>query len=109
MARRASAEADAGVLTPAEQPRLGGNQGLRELVGPLRMREVARADDRDPLAKRPPGEMLEVAVPAAGAGESRVDVKVGVEHAVAVRSPLIAGLPGRSDTATRMRHRGGAQ
>src|SRR5258708_40331963 len=69
-ARRASPEPDLGVLTQPEQPRLGGNQGLRELVGPLRVREVARADDRDPLAKRPPGEIPEAAVPAAGPGES---------------------------------------
>jgi hypothetical protein len=51
--------------------------------------------------------MLEVAVPAAGAGKSGVDVEVGVEHAVAVRSPVDACPRGRSDTAMRDRQDGG--
>src|SRR5262249_23744943 len=104
-ARRGAPQPRFGVLAEPEQPRLCGHQGLAQFLGPPRMRKVARADDRDPLAKRPPGEMLEVAVPAAGAGEPGVDVQVGVEHAVAVRSLVIAGLPGRSDPATRVRHR----
>src|SRR5215469_4914563 len=107
---RVSPQPRFGVLAEPEQPRLGGDQVLPQFLRPSRMRKVARADDRDPLAKRPPGEMLEVAVPAAGAGEPGVDVQVGVEHAVAVRSPVSssysAGRPGRSDPATRVRHRG---
>src|SRR5215469_3091405 len=109
-ARGASPQPRFGVPAEPEQPWLGGDQVLPQFLGPPRMRKVARADDRDPLAKRPPGEMLEVAVPAAGTGEPGVDVQVGVEHAVAVRSPVrssfTAGLPGRSDPATRVRHRG---
>jgi hypothetical protein len=38
------------------------------------------------LAQGPPGQVLHVAVPAARAGILRVEVQVGVEHAVAVRS-----------------------
>src|SRR5215469_8293902 len=99
---RVSPQPRFGVLAEPEQPRLGGDQLLPQFLRPARMRKVARADDRDPLTKRPPGEMLEVAVPAAGAGEPGVDVQVGVEHAVAVRSPVDssfgAGLPGPSES-----------
>src|SRR5215831_5232873 len=57
------------------------------------MRKVAGAQHGDPFAARPPGEVLEVTVPAASARESGVDVQVGVEHTVVVRSPVIACGP----------------
>ena len=89
-----------GVLAEPEQAGLGRDQGLLQLIRPAGMSEIAGADDGDPLAERPPGQMLDVAVPATGAGESGVDVQVGVKHAVVVRSPVIGCLD-RSDTATR--------
>src|SRR5580692_11465601 len=78
-----------GFLAEPEQARFGRDQRLAQLFRPARVREVTRSDDRYPLTARPPGQMLEIAVPAAGAGEPRVDVQVGVEHTVVVRSPVI--------------------
>ena len=43
------------------------------------MGEVAGADDADALARRPPGEVLEVEVAAGRARILRMDVQIGVE------------------------------
>ena len=63
----------------AEEPGLRGDELLLQLSPPGRMGEVARADDADALLARPDGQVLQVAVPAGGAGESRVDVQIRVE------------------------------
>src|SRR5580658_10180464 len=79
-----------GFLAEPEQARFGGDQRLAQLLRPARVREVTRSDNRYPLAARPPGQMLEIAVPAAGAGEPRVDVQVGVEHTSSSALPLLS-------------------
>ena len=67
------------VVAQAEQPGLGGNELVLEFRAPGRMGEVAGADDGDALAGCPPGEVLEVEVPAGRARIFRVNVQVGVE------------------------------
>src|SRR5688572_29951756 len=47
------------------------------MVEPARMGEVTGAEQGDALALRPPGEVVELEVPAARAGVPRVDVKIG--------------------------------
>ena len=64
----------------AEEPRLGRDELAADLLEPGRMREVAGTDDGDPLAPRPQRQVLEIGVPARGAGVLRVDMEIGVEH-----------------------------
>jgi hypothetical protein len=70
------------VLAQLEQARLRGNELLGQLVVPAGVREVPGCHHLDPLATRPLGQVLEVAVPARRAGELRVDVEVGKEAAL---------------------------
>ena len=80
-----------------EEPGFRGNELLLQLGAPGRMGEVARADDADALLARPDGQVLQVAVPAGGAGESRVDVQVRVEgHGARCFSAGVAGGYGAS-------------
>src|SRR6185437_7355336 len=56
-----------------------GDQLRAELLTPDRVREVAGTDDAYPLAPGPPGEVLQVAVPAASPGELGMYVQIRVE------------------------------
>ncbi len=90
------------VRAEAEQARLGRLERLGEFGGPGRVGEVAGADHADALARRPPGQRLGVAVLAAGAGEARVDVQVGVKHAArSCHAPVTPG-PGSRRAARRV-------
>ncbi len=64
------------VGTQPEQTRLGRHELGGDLLRPGRVGEVTGADHCDALARRPPGQMLQVAVPAAGSGVLGVDVQV---------------------------------
>src|SRR5262245_40820833 len=63
----------------AEEARLGRHELGADLLEPRRMGEVAGADDGETLPPRPERHMLQVRVPAGGAGVLGVDVKIGVE------------------------------
>ena len=78
--RGVAAESLLEVRADPEQAGLGRDQGFLEFRRPGRMGEVAGAEDPQALAQRPPGQVLDVAVLAAGARELRVDMEVGVEH-----------------------------
>ncbi|MBE0693026.1 MAG: hypothetical protein IH590_07960 [Aquamicrobium sp.] len=56
-----------------------GHQLVLDLGEPARMHAVAGADHGDPLARRPPEQVLEIEVPARGPGIFRVDVQIGKE------------------------------
>ena len=75
------------IRAQAEQPGLGRDELLLQLGRPGRVAEVAGADDADALARRPPGQVLEIEVPAGRAGIFRMHVQVGVE-AHGIDSPL---------------------
>ena len=84
--RRAAGRRQASRRRPARcparrrnRPGLGRDELLLQLGRPGRMAEVAGADDADALARRPPGEVLEIEVAAGRAGIFRVHVQVGVE------------------------------
>src|SRR5262245_14049736 len=64
------------VRAQPEQPGCLWHQLRAEFLPPDGMREVAGADNAYPLAPRPPGEVLEVAVSAAGAGKFGVNVQI---------------------------------
>ena len=66
--------------TDPEQAGLGRDQGLPELGGPRRMREIPGAEHAQALAQGPRGKMLDIAVLAARAREPRMNMKVGDEH-----------------------------
>jgi hypothetical protein len=63
-----------------EQAGLGRNEGLPQLRRPRRVGEVAGAEHPQALAQCPPGQVLDIAVLAAGPRELGVDVQIGMEH-----------------------------
>ena len=80
-----------------EQPRRVRHQLRAEFLPPHRVREVAGADDAQSLTPGPPGEVLQVAVPAAGAGELGVNVQVRVRAQRAQRAAAFRTLCQRSN------------
>ncbi len=77
--RQAAGEVSVEVATQPEQAGLGGFEHLAQVLEPGGVGEIAGPDQRDALAARPPGQVLDVAVFAARAGILRVDVQIGVE------------------------------
>src|SRR5580698_8611205 len=77
-----------------EQAGLGRDQGVLQLRGPRRVGEVAGAQDGQALAPRPPGQVFDIAVLAAGPRESRMNVQIGDEHdgLILPRPTVIRGL-----------------
>ena len=67
-----------------------GDQLRAELLTPDGVREVAGTDDAYPLAPGLPGEVLQVAVPAASPGELGMYVQIRVE----AHRPIILGREG---------------
>ena len=68
------------VGTDPEQAGLGLDEGFLQLGRPRRVGEVAGAEHPQALAQCPPGQVLDIAVLAAGPRELGVDVQIGVEH-----------------------------
>jgi len=68
------------------------------------MGEVARAHNRDTFSQRPPGKMAKIAVLAARAGETGVDVGVCVEHATVANSCRLEGKVCRGAILPRATH-----
>ena len=66
----------------AVEPGLGGPQRLAKVLMPRWVREVSRAQQRDALPSRPPGERVQAEVSTAGAGVLRVDVQIRDERVV---------------------------
>ncbi len=64
------------VWTQPEQAGLGRHELGGDLLRPYGMGEIARTDHSDPLACRPPGQMLQVAVPAACPGVLGMDMQI---------------------------------
>ena len=83
-------------------PGSAGTSLLADLLEPRRMGEVAGSDDRDPLAPRPEGKMLQIRVPARRPGVFGVDVEIGVEaHGMDSRNRR-NGIPGMAVLSIRV-------
>ena len=76
----------------SKQSRLGGHEFVFDFCEPLRMREIAGAEDGDAFLRRPERHVFEVEVAARGAGELRMQMQIGVERHGTISSQRTDGV-----------------